>query len=122
MSDPQVVPPEPTRSARRWAMLCHLVAVVGLFYPLGNLVAPLAVWLFKRKADPLINDQGKEALNFQIMVCLVWALGMVVGGATFGGFVLAVLVIVAAVLMVIASVKVNKGIAYRYPFIWRLLK
>jgi len=54
-------------SARNWAALCHASVLVFLLgVPLGNILGPLVVWLFRRNDHPYVDSQGKEALNFQI--------------------------------------------------------
>ncbi|MBN1322470.1 MAG: DUF4870 domain-containing protein [Methanotrichaceae archaeon] len=58
---------ETDSSARNWAALCHASALVFfLGVPLGNVLGPLVVWLFRRNDHPYVDSQGKEALNFQI--------------------------------------------------------
>ena len=115
--------PTPDAQARQWAMLCHYAAFFWVLAPLiGNVIGPLVVWQLKKDLHPFVDEQGKEALNFQItysvamMVCglLAWVLI---------GFPLRLLVGVAAlVLTIIAGIKANEGQPYRYPFSWRLLK
>lgn len=42
----------PDEEARKWAMLCHLAALVGLLgNGIGFLLRPLAVWLVKRDGE-----------------------------------------------------------------------
>jgi uncharacterized Tic20 family protein len=122
MSDSQLPLPTPSAEVRQWAMLCHFAAFFGLIFPFGNLLGPLILWQIKKETDPFIDAQGKEALNFQITVAIaamICFLLMVV----IIGFPLLVLVGVGAlVLTVIGGVKANDGIAYRYPFTWRLIK
>ena len=66
---------EENQDARTWATLCHLSALLMLLgVPLGNVVGPLVVWLVKRNQYPFVDDQGKEALNFQLSVTLYWVL------------------------------------------------
>ena len=113
----------PSAEARQWAMLCHYAAFFWVLAPLiGNVIGPLVVWQLKKDMHPFVDEQGKEALNFQItysvamMVCglLAWVLI---------GFPLMLLVGVAAlVLTIIAGIKANAGEAYRYPLCWRLIK
>ena len=115
--------PTPDAQARQWAMLCHYAAFFWVLAPLiGNVIGPLVVWQLKKDLHPFVDEQGKEALNFQItysvamMVCglLAWVLI---------GFPLMLLVGVAAlVLTIIAGIKANEGQNYRYPFSWRLVK
>ena len=72
--------------ARTWGMWCHLASLVGI--PLGllsfigipplpfaNILGPLAIWLWKKKEHPFIDEQGKESLNFQISLT-IYAIGI----------------------------------------------
>ena len=115
--------PTPDAQARQWAMLCHYAAFFWVLAPLiGNVIGPLVVWQLKKDLHPFVDEQGKEALNFQItysvamMVCglLAWVLI---------GFPLMLLVgLVALALTIIAGIKANAGEAYRYPLCWRVIK
>ena len=51
-----------------WAMFCHLSALVGFVIPFGNIIAPLIIWTLKKDEYPHVNDQGKEAINFQLSI------------------------------------------------------
>ncbi|MCU1740445.1 MULTISPECIES: DUF4870 domain-containing protein [unclassified Pseudomonas] len=122
MSDEQLPVPAPSQEVRQWAMFCHLSAFLGYWFPFGSLIGPLILWQMKREQDPFIDAQGKEALNFQItvaiaaMVCIP-LMFVLIGIPLFG-----LLVIAAVVLTIIAGVKANEGVAYRYPFTWRPVK
>ena len=73
-------------------------------------------------ADPFIDAQGKEALNFQITVSIAVMICMLLIVVVIG-FPLRVLVGVGAlVLTIIGALKANDGFAYCYPFTWRLIK
>jgi len=113
--------PMPGDAARHWGMLCHLAAAAGMVVPFANLIAPLALWWFKRGIDPYVDAQGKEAVNFQLTMTL---LGMVcVVGVTvpMAKLALTIISLGVAVLIVIAAVKVKQGKAFRYPWAWRVL-
>ena len=58
------------KDVRTMAMLCHLLALAGYVIPFGNIIGPLVMWLVKKEDHPFIDEQGKEALNFQITVAL----------------------------------------------------
>ena len=122
MSDNQLPVPAQTKEVRQWAMLCHFAAFLGLVFPFGSVLGPLILWQVKKDMDPLIDDQGKEALNFQLTVAIAWLVCFVLGFVVFGFLLMVVLVIAALVLTIIGGVKANKGIAYRYPCTWRLIK
>jgi len=104
-------------------MLCHLSALVAYIgVPLGHVIGPLVVWLIKKDQYSLVDDQGKEALNFQISVTIY---GIAAGLLIFLliGFVLLPAVIIFDLVMtIVGAVKANQGIAYRYPLCIRFVK
>ncbi|MNE60659.1 MULTISPECIES: DUF4870 domain-containing protein [unclassified Pseudomonas] len=122
MSDEQLPVPAPSREVRQWAMFCHLSALLGIWVPFGSLIGPLILWQMKREMDPFIDDQGKEALNFQISVAIASAICLLLMVVVIGFFLFGLLAIGALVLTIIAGVKANEGFPYRYPFTWRLIK
>ena len=121
---PPVVEPsqgdrEMNRDARMWAMLCHLAGFAFLLpvVPgIGSVIGPLILWLIKKDQYPFVDEQGKEALNFQITMLIY---GLVAGLLMFiciGFLLLPAVVIVDIVLIIIAAIKVNDGYHYRYPY------
>lgn len=136
-----VIPPAPTDPApgvppaeeRQWAMFAHLSALLGglLTSAVGGwgfFLGPLVIWLMKKDTMPFVADQAKEALNFNITVAIALAALMILGFVTLGlGFLIAVPImaiigIAALVLIIIAAMKSNEGVRYRYPFTLRLVK
>ncbi|KAB0517916.1 MULTISPECIES: DUF4870 domain-containing protein [Pseudomonas] len=123
MNDSSQMPvPTPSYEVRQGAMLCHLAAFLGFVFPFGSVVGPLILWQMKKEVDPFIDDQGKEALNFQITVAIAWIACIVLAFAVIGFFLMVALAIATVVLTIIGSIKANKGIAYRYPLTWRVIK
>ena len=123
MNDNNQMPvPTPSYEVRQGAMLCHLAAFLGFVFPFGSVVGPLILWQMKKEVDPFVDDQGKEALNFQITVAIAWIACIVLAFAVIGFFQMFALAIATVVLTIIGSIKANKGIAYRYPLTWRVIK
>ena len=120
-----VEPAGPTRSDRRWAMACHLIALTGLLIPpiIASIVATLVLWLIKREDSALIDDQGRESLNFQITI-FIYSIASVLMIPLLGlGIPLLVAVVVFDfVFILVAAVKASEGITYRYPACIRLIK
>lgn len=52
--------------ASGWAVICHLSALGGWVFPLGNIILPLIFWLIKKNQNEFINQTGRAILNFQI--------------------------------------------------------
>src|SRR5580765_4921464 len=56
---------------RQWAMFAHLSALVAIWLGGLGFLGPLIVWLIKKDELRFVDDQGKEALNFQLNVLLL---------------------------------------------------
>lgn len=98
------------------AMLGHILGIVLGF------IGPLIIWLIKKDQSKFVDDQGKEALNFQLTILIA----MAVSGAlicVFIGIVLFVAVWIADIVFcIIGGLKANSGVAYRYPMNIRMIK
>lgn len=138
-----VIPPSPPEAPppmgvpadqRQMAMFAHLSALLGALLTStwgggwGCFIGPLIIWLVKKDSMPFVDDQGKEALNFNITVAIISLILLVLSVVTFGiGLIIAiplwfVLGIAWLVFTIIAAVKANEGVLYRYPFTLRLIK
>ncbi len=106
--------------ARQWAMFAHLSALVGFIVPFGNLIGPLIIWQVKKEL-PFVDDQGKEALNFQITVTIAAVICFILMFVLIGLLLLPILGIVVLVLIIIAAIRANSGESYRYPLTWRII-
>ena len=114
---------------RTWALIGHLSAFTFFVTGgIGCIIGPLVVWLIKRDSLPFAADQAKEALNFNITVALAGLVLLIFTIVTFGigvllAWPLAVALFIAWVIFtIIAAVKANEGVSYRYPFALRLVK
>lgn len=114
--------PTPSSEARQWGLFTHLSALAGLIIPFGNLLGPLIFWQIKKNEWPFADDQGKEALNFQITVTIAMLVSFVLMFVLIGFLLIFAVGIAALVFTIIAAVKANEGVYYRYPFTLRLIK
>ena len=107
---------------KTWAMFCHLGALAGGVVPLGNILGPLVVWLAKRDEFPLVDDQGKEALNFQISLLIYMLPCLPLALIGIGILLIVGLAIFGLVQTIMAAMKAYEGVPYRYPISIRFLK
>ena len=115
--------PQSNKEEQNWAMFCHLAALSGFIIPLGNILGPLILWLIKKDTMPLVDQHGKEALNFQITVLFAFIISAVLTIVLIGFLLMFVVGIGALVLTIMAAVKVSNGqLDYRYPWAVRLIK
>lgn len=113
----------PLTNVRSWNALCHASALLGVFvhFP-GHLLGPLILWLWKRDESPEIDAHGKEALNFQISMLIYNIVAAFFCLILIGFLFLAVLWVLNAIFVIIASVQASDGKFYRYPMTIRFLQ
>jgi uncharacterized Tic20 family protein len=124
---PPVVPPpspiqyqggEPDKDSKTMAMLAHLLGIVS--GPIGALI----IWMIKKDTLPFVDDQGKEALNFQLTLLIGYVISFAL---SFILLCLAPLItlgiwVCSIIFSIMGAMKANTGIAYRYPVNLRLIK
>ncbi len=103
---------------RTMAMIGHLSGIVAGF------IGPLIIWLInKDKSDKgWLNDQAKEALNFQITIFIAYVVAGVLSLVLIGMLMIPIILIANLVLCIMAGMKANEGVSYRYPATLRLIK
>jgi len=140
-----------------WAMVCHLAGLIwiplywlGFALPAVNIAIPGLIWLWKRPSSSYIDFQGREAVNFNIALCVYGLMLFLVGtilffiylaifGATIedsagaietvfsgiesvAGVVAAIATLWSLGLAITAAWKTKQGQVYVYPLTWRFLK
>ena len=129
MDNPPAKSSSTTSQENLWPMLCRLAALAGLIIPFGNIIGPLVVWLVKKDEMPIVNEYGKESLNFQI-TATIYMIGLVIVATILSFIAIGVLLfplvglvgLADLVLVIIATVQANKGVAYHYPLSIRFIK
>ena len=130
---PHEPPPEPldtavmpSREERQWALFAHLSALLGglvtsHFFGLGCLIGPLVIWLIKKDTMPFVDDQAKEALNFNITVAIAAVVCWILVFVLIGIPLVILLGLAWLIFVIIAAIKANEGERYRYPFTLRFI-
>lgn len=119
-------PTTPDSDERQMAMFAHLSMLSVFISGFGLVVAPLVIWLMKKDESAFVDENGKEAVNFGISI-VIWNI------AAFAMFFTVILIPVSFVIWIgsslfllimsiVAGLKANDGITYRYPLTFRLLK
>jgi uncharacterized Tic20 family protein len=111
-----------SKDERMWGMLCHISAFAFFVFPFGNIVGPLIIWLIKKEDYAFVNEQGKEALNFQISVTIYALAALLLSIILIGIPILIALFFFDFILVVVASVKANDGYHYKYPLSLQLIR
>jgi len=114
MNDP--VATTPSTDDRNIAMLAHLLGIVSGF------VGALIIWLIKKDQSAYVDDQAKEALNFQITMLIAFVGAWILMFVLIGMLLMPMLLVANLVFCILAAVAASNGKSYRYPVAIRLLK
>ena len=92
-----------------------------MFLGVPALVGPFVVWLLKRD-DPYVDQQAKEALNFNISFLIYGIASALLIILLVGLLLLPIVFVTWFVLVIVASVKASAGEDYRYPLTLRFVR
>jgi hypothetical protein len=107
---------------RLYGMLVHLGGFIGFVIPLGNIIAPLVIWLTQKDKSSFVDYHGKEALNFQITLMVAYLIAGILVFVVVGIVLLGIIFVLSVIFMVLAAVAANKGEFYKYPFAISFIK
>lgn len=133
------------KDERTWGLLVHLGGIIGMAIlpTVGNIIGVLVLWLIKRNESKFVDNQGKEAINFQITLSLAAVAVNLVNNIATGFWsltnfwrhargdfynvwgwtsLLGVIWLLNVIFSIIAAVKANNGESYKYPLSLRIVK
>lgn len=121
-TSPETTPERMNKDENMWALFCHLGGLIGLAVPPLNIIVPLILWMKYRDQSEFVNDQGLEALNFQISITIYSIVSAVLILLVIGLFMLMALGLFTLVVCIIATIQSSKGVSFRYPLSMRLIR
>ena len=141
---------KPTPEETSHAAIIHISALSSLIgIPFGSIVGPLITWMIWRAQSKFVDENGKEALNFNLSILLYQILLVIIGLILFLAPVLSALAtenpdpvsiifslpglwilisglgllsLFRIVLILVATIKAGNGELFRYPLTIRLIK
>lgn len=105
--------------ANSWAAICH-AAGFSYFIGVPGALTVLIIWLLQRDKHPFVDEQGREALNFQITMILLYMVAAALFFVLIGFVLLPILAVYQVVVQILAILKTASGEPFRYPFTLRL--
>lgn len=118
---------EPYEAARArsnqqtWVVVCHLSGILLFILPPANIIVPLIIWMTHKDTLPMVNDHGREALNFQISVTIYSIVAGVLILGLIGIVLLPMVMLFALVMSIIGAIKASQGFPFRYPLSIRFI-
>lgn len=122
-----------TEAQRNFAVFTHLAGLLSILsgFPFAGLIAVIVMWQLKKDESTFNEEHGREAVNFQISLC-IWAAILLVT-TIFLTFVTLGLYLPIGILLFLglvalnlygsiqAALAANKGMSCRYPLSIRLI-
>ena len=76
-----------TQNEKNTSFLIHLSAYLSFIFPFGSIIGPLVMWSVNKDKSTYLDDNGKEAVNFNLSYTLyIFILGMISLPFAFGSF------------------------------------
>ena len=132
LTGPPATPPAPNPSAvsvmspeaalKQWGLFLHLSLLAGFLVPFGGLVVPIVIWQMKKQEIPGLDEHGCNAMNFIISMFIYGAICIPLVFLFIGIPLLIILGILGVVFPIIAALKANEGVCWRYPMAITFLK
>ncbi len=109
-----------TKDERDWSMWSHF-STLSVLVGIPGFIGPAVIWFMKKDESPVIAEQAKESLNFQISMFIYMVISAILIFVVVGIILLPLVIIADIVLAIIAGVRAGEGVAYRYPMTIRFL-
>lgn len=103
-------------------MIAHVSSFLGWVIPLGNILAPLGVWLGQRKYSSFVEEHSRESLNFQLSVVLYSLLASRLFTKSFADGLLAVITLYVVYSVVVAAWRAHHGRPNKYGLAIRFIR
>ena len=105
-----------TDDDKTWGLIAWVAA---LFFPI---IGPLVVMLTKGKESQFVRSNAVEALNFGIVITILYIIGIVLSVIIIGIFVVLAAAILHLIFCIIGCMKAYGGDEYRVPVNVRMVK
>jgi uncharacterized Tic20 family protein len=119
---PAADPAKIEQETRTWGLLLHLSLLAGYVTAGLGFVAPIVIWQLKKNELPLLDQHGKNAVNWLISKLIYAVVCFLLFFVIVGIPLLVVLGILGIIFPIIAGVKANNGVVWKYPLAITFLK
>lgn len=104
-----------SKDARQWGLLLHISQLAGFLIPFVGLIAPIVIWQIKKNEHPELDAHGKMAMNWILSSFLYMIVAGIASFVLIGIPVLLAILFCSIAFPIIAGVKANDGVLWKYP-------
>lgn len=120
---------ESTEEFKPWGMemnqfclLMHLSQFASYIVPAAGLVLPIVMWSTNKDKSEIIDQHGKNILNWMISSVIYIVISMILMLVLIGFVTIFAVLICTIVFSVIGAIKANDGQVYKYPLTITFIK
>lgn len=99
----------------QFCMLMHLSVFASFIFPVAGIAMPLVMWLTNKDQSKVIDQHGKEIINWMISSFIYLIISFILTCFLIGYVTLFGLFIISIIFPIIGAVRANEGRFYRYP-------
>ena len=103
-----------TERTQNYSMWLHLSILANLATLGAGYVLPVVMWQ-TRKDDPIIDQHGRNALNFLICQLILFVIGVILTAVVYGYFLMLGVAFLSIVCPILVGLKAKRGIVEKYP-------
>lgn len=100
---------------KTYCMLMHLSQFAGYIIPFGGLIMPIVMWTTNKDQSEVIDQHGKNIVNWMISLIIYAVIGGVLAFIIVGIFVLIAVGICSIIFTIMGAVKASNNEIYKYP-------
>ena len=97
-------------------MLLHLSQFCSYLIPVFGIAAPLVLWLMNKDNDPIVDEHGRNILNWNLTAYLYLFCCTILIFVFIGIFLIWIPIVLSILFPIIGAMKAKDGIVWRYPF------
>ena len=105
-----------------YCMLMHLSQFAGIIVPFGGIALPIIMWATNKDKSPLIDQHGKNILNWMISFYIYISISASLILLFVGIFTSIALCLVAVIFAIIGAIKANNKEIFNYPLTITFIK
>ena len=103
-----------TERSWNYSMWLHLSMLTNCVAPGAGYILPIVLWQ-TRKVDPIVDEHGRNAVNFLLTQLLFLVVGGVLTLVLVGFLVVLAVVVMSIVCPILVGLKAKRGVVEKYP-------
>ena len=103
-----------TERSWNYSMWLHLSMLANCVAPGAGYILPIVLWQ-TRKDDPIVDEHGRNAVNFLLSQLLFLVVGGVLTLVLVGFLVVLAVVLMSIICPILVGLKAKRGVVEKYP-------